>query len=41
MAIAWDYLVVEMVLLAGIIYFSVCLEHWAYRRSQKEEEKRL
>jgi hypothetical protein len=41
MAIARDYLVVEMVLLAGIIYFSVYLEHWAYRRSRKEEEKRL
>ena len=40
MAIAWDYLTVELVLLAGIIYFSVYLEHWTYRRSQlKEDEK--
>ena len=31
MAIAWDYLTVELVLLAGIIYFSVYLEHWTYR----------
>ena len=42
MAIAWDYLVVELVLLAGIIYFSVYLEHWVYRRSQlKEDEKTI
>ena len=42
MSIAWDYLAVEMVLLAGIIYFSVYLEHWAYRRSQlKEDEKAI
>ena len=42
MAIAWDYLTVELVLLAGIIYFSVYLEHWAYRRSQlKEDEKAI
>ena len=39
MAIAWDYLAVEMIFLAGIIYFSVYLEHWAYRRSQKKEDK--
>ena len=42
MAIAWDYLTVELVLLAGIIYFSVYLEHWTYRRSQlKEDEKAI
>jgi hypothetical protein len=42
MVIEWDYLAVEMVLLAGIIYFSVYLEHWAYRRSQlKEDEKAI
>jgi len=42
MAIAWDYLTVELVLLAGIIYFSVYLEHWVYRRSQaKEDEKTI
>ena len=42
MAIAWDYLTVELVLLAGIIYFSVYLEHWVYRRSQtKEDEKAI
>jgi hypothetical protein len=42
MAIAWDYLAAEMALLAGIIYFSVYLEHWTYRRSQlKEDEKTI
>jgi hypothetical protein len=42
MAIAWDYLTVELVLLAGIIYFSIYLEHWVYRRSQmKEDEKTI
>ena len=42
MAIAWDYLTVEMILLSGIIYFSVYLEHWVHRRSQiKEDEKTI
>ena len=42
MAIAWDYLTIELVLLAGIIYFSVYLEHLVYRRSQaKEDEKTI
>jgi hypothetical protein len=40
MAIAWDYLTVELVLLAGIIYFSIYLEHWVYRRSQMKEDKK-
>ena len=29
MAIDWDYLIVEMVLLAGIIWFTVYIEHGA------------
>ncbi len=42
MAIAWDYLTVEMILLAGIIWFTVYIEHWVYRRSQlNEDEKTL
>jgi hypothetical protein len=42
MVISWDYLALELVLLAGIIYFSVHLEHWAYRRSQtKVDEKTI
>jgi hypothetical protein len=40
LAIEWDSLIVEMVLLAAIIYFSVYLEHWVYSRSQRQEEKR-
>jgi hypothetical protein len=40
MAIAWDYLSVELVLLAGIIYFSVYLEHGVYRRSQLKKDER-
>jgi hypothetical protein len=40
LAIEWDVIIVEMTLLAAIIYFSVYLEHWAYTRSQKQEEKK-
>jgi hypothetical protein len=40
LAIEWDSLIVEMVLFAAIIYFSVYLEHWAYSRSQRQEGKR-
>ncbi|MGC1131296.1 MAG: hypothetical protein WA941_00630 [Nitrososphaeraceae archaeon] len=40
MAIEWDVIIVEMSFLAGIIYFSVYLEHWAYMRSQKKEDER-
>jgi hypothetical protein len=40
MTIEWDYLAVEMVLLAGIIWFTVYIEHLAYRRSQLKEDKK-
>jgi hypothetical protein len=40
MTIEWDYLIVEMVLLAGIIWFTVYIEHFAYRRSQLNEDKK-
>jgi hypothetical protein len=40
MVIEWDVVIVEMSLLAGIIYFSVYLEHWAYMRTQKKEEEK-
>lgn len=40
LAIEWDYLFVEMILLAGIIWFTVYLEHWSYKRSQREEDKK-
>ncbi len=40
MTIEWDYLTVEMILLAGIIWFTVYIEHWAYRMSQSKEDKK-
>ncbi|RPI83887.1 MAG: hypothetical protein EHM34_04555 [Nitrosopumilales archaeon] len=36
--IQWDSLIVEMVILAAIIWFAVYLEHWALRRIEKEKE---
>ena len=29
-----------MILLAGIIWFAVYIEHWAYKRTQQEEDKK-
>jgi hypothetical protein len=40
LAIEWDYLFVEMILLAGIIWFTVYLEHWTYKRSERKRDKR-
>ena len=40
MAIEWDSLVIEMILLAGIIWFAVYIEHWAYKRTQQEQDKK-
>jgi len=40
LTIEWDAIIVEMSFLAAIIYFSVYLEHWAYTRALKQEEKR-
>lgn len=40
MTIEWDSLTVEMTFLAGIIWFTVYIENWVYRRAQiKEDEK--
>jgi hypothetical protein len=36
--VEWDSLTIEMILLAGIIWFSIYLEHWAYRRVNKKED---
>ena len=36
--IQWDSLIVEMLILTAIIYFSVYLEHWTYRRSERQKE---
>ncbi len=38
--IEWDYLIIEMILLAGIIWFTVDLEHWSYKRSESEHYKK-
>ena len=40
MVIEWDSLIIEMFLLAGIIWFTVYLEHWSYKRSQQQEDKK-
>jgi hypothetical protein len=36
-----DVIIVEMSILASIIYFSVYLEHWTYNRSQKKEDEKI
>jgi hypothetical protein len=38
--IEWDSLTVEMILLAGIIWFTVYLENWASRRIAKQNENK-
>lgn len=38
--IEWDSLILEMVILAAIIWFSVYLEHWTYRRRENEKENK-
>jgi len=39
LVIIWDQLIAEMVLLAGIIYFSIYLEQLIYHKSEKKERK--
>lgn len=36
--IQWDSLIIEMSILAAIIWFAVYLEHLTYRRSEKQKE---
>jgi hypothetical protein len=36
--IEWDSLTAEMIILGGIIYFSVYLEHWTYKRWEKNQD---
>jgi len=38
--VEWDSLTIEMILLAGIIWFSIYLEHWAYRWVNKKEDRK-
>lgn len=40
MTIAWDQLIVENILSAGIIVGSIYLEQWRHRRSQIKEERK-
>jgi hypothetical protein len=37
LAIEWDSLIVEMIILAGIIWFAVYIEHWTYKKSEKQK----
>jgi hypothetical protein len=38
--IEWDSLIVGMLILAAIIWFTVYLEHWTYRRTEKQKEQK-
>jgi len=38
--IVWDSLIAEMLILAAIIWFTVYLEHWTYRRTEKQKEQK-
>lgn len=38
--IEWDSLIVEMLIVAAIIWFTVYLEHWTYRRTEKRKEQK-
>jgi hypothetical protein len=38
--IQWDSLIAEMLILAAIIWFTVYLEHWTYRRTEKQKEQK-
>jgi hypothetical protein len=40
MTIQWNSLIIEMVLLAGIIWFSIYIEHWAFQRSSKKQDEK-
>jgi hypothetical protein len=41
LAIEWDALVVEMSLLAGIIYGAIYVESWVEKRKVRSEEKEM
>lgn len=38
--IQWDSLIAEMLILAAIIWFTVHLEHWTYRHTEKQKEQK-
>ncbi len=39
MAIEWDFLVIEMTLLATIIYGAIYVENWVEKRKLRRQEK--
>jgi hypothetical protein len=41
LAIEWDVLIVEMTLLAGIIYGAIYVENWVEKRKIRSEEKEM
>jgi hypothetical protein len=41
LAIEWDVLIVEMTLLAGIIYGAIYVENWVEKRNIRSEEKEM
>ena len=40
MPIECDSIIVEMIILAGIIWFAVYIEHWTYKRSEKQKDQK-
>lgn len=38
MEIEWEKVIIETIILAGIIFGAVYVEHWNYRRLQRNEE---
>jgi hypothetical protein len=34
----WEYLIIESIILAAIIFGAMYVEHWNYRRMQKNED---
>jgi hypothetical protein len=41
LAIDWDVLIVEMTLLAGIIYEAIYVENWVEKRKIRSREKEM
>jgi hypothetical protein len=41
LAIEWDVLIVEMTLLAGIIYEAIYVENWVEKRKIRSREKEM
>jgi hypothetical protein len=37
----WEYLIIESIILAAIIFGAMYVEHWNYRRMQKNEDRTI